>query len=160
MYNSTSKQLVLHLDTWTQSHSTLSNVAISVKYRCHLKIIDIHKPCPFNYLCHSGVAAKAGSIHLIFSRPEGGAWPHQQQHHPWSCTSRTPISNQVLTWLATGTPLEAHKQSHKNHTASTRPPKHKLFHGWCRAHLISCVGGATPLHNHTHFTPLLPFLTY
>ena len=37
----------------------------------------------------------------------------------------------------------------------------RLFHhtALTRAHLICCVGGATtPPHNHTHFTPSLPFL--
>ena len=48
-------------------------------------------------------------------------------------------------------PPETHEQSHKNRTASTRPKMHTAP---TRAHLISCVGGATPPpHNHTHFAP-------
>ena len=41
------------------------------------------------------------------------------------------------------------------HTTPSRPFHHTTH---TSAHLISCVGGATtPPHNHTHFTPSLPF---
>ena len=41
------------------------------------------------------------------------------------------------------------------HTTPSRPFHHPAH---TRAHLISCVGGATtPPHSHTHFTPSLPF---
>ena len=43
----------------------------------------------------------------------------------------------------------------KIHTTPSRPFHHTAH---TSAHLISCVGGATtPPHNHTHFTPSLPF---
>ena len=56
----------------------------------HIKNISEVKdvqPRPFDYLCPRGVAAKAGSVHLMFSKDrklgrKGGTRPHPQQHHP------------------------------------------------------------------------------
>ena len=41
------------------------------------------QPCSFNHVHHRGVAAKAGSVHLVYSMErKGGARTHQQKHHP------------------------------------------------------------------------------
>ena len=86
-----------------------------------------------------------------------GARPYPQQHHPvpQGCTSPTKCQ------LTTRSPQEACKQSHKNHTAPkmhTTPSRLFCHTTHARAHLISCVGKATPSpHNHTNPTPSLPF---
>ena len=89
-------------------------------------------PINFNYLCHWGVAAKAGSVHLIFSMDrKGGAWPLPQQHYP------VPPLQSSVDW--------PHKQSHKNyvHTSpkctygcSATPPTQELtsFPIWAEQH--------------------------
>ena len=53
---------------------------------------DIHEvkdnlPLSFNHVCCRGVAARAGSVHLIYSMDRklgrnGGGKTHPQQHHP------------------------------------------------------------------------------
>ena len=81
-----------------------------------------------------------------------GAWPHQQ-----SCASRTPISNQVLTarWKSTGSLQTIPQNPHSFHKTKI----HTTAHYPHKSSPHSCVGGATPPPlNHTHFTPLLPFL--
>ena len=82
-----------------------------------------------------------------------------------SCASRTSVLNQVLTghWKSTGSPQAIPQRTHvqlsqgqnaynSNHNCSTTLPTYELtsFPAWGRA--------TTPPHNHTHFTPLLPFL--
>ena len=72
-----------------------------------------------------------------------------------SCASR---SNKVLTGYRKLTisqkPHTFHKA--KMHTTPSQPFRHTAH---TRAHLISCVGRATPPpHNHTHFTPSLTIL--
>ena len=62
--------------------------------------------------------------------------------------------------MASGSPQTIPQKTHSFHKAKmhTTPPRpfHHTTH--TSAHLISCVGGATtPPHNHTHFTPSLPF---
>ena len=55
----------------------------------HIEVIsEVHVvwPCPFNCLCLRGVAARAGSVHLMFSmdwKPswKGGARPRPKQYH-------------------------------------------------------------------------------
>jgi hypothetical protein len=68
-------------------------------------------PRPFN--CRD-VAAIAGRVHLMISDlgRKGGAWPHTKQHHP--VPQGPPFSS--IDW-----PPELHRQSHLNHTASSRP---------------------------------------
>jgi hypothetical protein len=63
---------------------------------------------------HRGVAALAGIVHLMISNlgQKGGAWPHPKQHHP--VPQGPPFSS--IDW-----PPEVHRQSHLNHTASSRP---------------------------------------
>ena len=115
------------------------------------------------------MAAKAGCVHLIFSKDrklgrKGGARPHSQQHHP--VPQGPPFS--IRCWLATGSPPEAHKQSHKNHTAftkpkctqfhhdcSTTPPTQELtsFPVWAEQHHLLTTTPTSHLS-----TPLLPFL--
>ena len=80
-----------------------------------------------------------------------------------SCASRTPFLNQVLTGhrKSTGSPQAIPQKPHSFHKAKMHTIPSRLFHhtAHTRAHLISCVGGATPPpHNYTHFTPSLPFL--
>ena len=132
----------------------------------HIKNISEVKdvqPRPFDYLCPRGVAAKVRSVHLMFSKDwklgrKGGTRPHPQQHH----TSRTPILNEVLTGQrkSSGSSQTIPQKPHSFHKAKMHTTPSQLFHHTAHtsAHLISCVGGATtPPHNHTHFTPLLPF---
>ena len=112
------------------------------------------------------MTAKAGSVHLIPSKDrklgrKGGDRPHPQQHHP--VPQGPPVLNQVLTGhrKSTGSPQAIPQKPHRFHKDKMRTTLSRLFHHTThtRAHLISCVGGATtPPHNHTHFTPLLPFL--
>jgi hypothetical protein len=63
----------------------------------------------------------AGSVHLMISNlgRKGGAWPHPKQHHP--VPQGPPFSS--IDW-----PPEVHRQSHLNHTASSRPKHTKLLH--------------------------------
>ena len=108
------------------------------------------------------MAAKARCVHLIFSKDQklgrkGGARPHLQQHHP--VPQGPPFS--IRCWLATGSPQAISQKPHSFHKAKMHTIPSRLFHHTThtRAHLISCVGGATPPpHNYTHFTPSLPFL--
>ena len=91
------------------------------------------------------------------ARPEG-----RSQTTPTttpSCASRTPFLNQVLAGHRKST--ASPQKPHSFHKAKMHTSPSRLFHhtAHTRAHLISCVGGATPPpHNHTHFTPSLPFL--
>ena len=81
------------------------------------------------------------------------AMPHPQQHHP--VPQGHPFSTKC--WLATGSPPEAQKQSHKNHTAFTGPKcTLQTFHhsAHTRAHLTSCVGGTTPPTSTSHLCSL------
>ena len=78
-----------------------------------------------------------------------------------SCASRTPVLNQVLTGhqKSTGSPQTLPQKPHsfhmaKMHTTPSPPPHHPAH---TSGHLISCVCGATPPHNHTHFAPSLTF---
>ena len=89
-----------------------------------------------------------------------GTRPHPQ-HYP--VPQGPPFS--IKCGLATGSPPEAHKESHKKpysfYKAKMYTTTSQLFHHTThtRAHLISCVGRTTSLpHNHTYFTPLLPLL--
>ena len=76
---------------------------------------------------------------------------------------KDPLFESSVDW-----PLEVHRKPtsnpqkpHSFHKAKMHTSPSQLFHhtAHTRAHLISCVGGATPPpHNHTHFTPSLPFL--
>ena len=112
------------------------------------------------------MAAKAGCVHLILSKDrklgrKGGARPHSQQHHPRSCASRTPFLNQVLAGhrKSTGSPQAIPQKPHSFHKAKMHAIPSRLFHhtAHTRAHLISCMGGATPPpHNYTHFLPRPP----
>ena len=98
----------------------------------HIKVISevqAFQPRPFNKLNHWSVAVKAGSVHLILSKDrklgwKGGDRPHPQQHHP---VPQGP-SFSIKCLLATRSPPDAHKQSHKNHTASTKPKCTQLLH--------------------------------
>ena len=109
-----------------------------------------------------GVAAKARSVHSMSSKDQklgrkGGARPHPQQQHP------LPQGPQFSTkcWLATGSPQTIPQKTHSIHKAKCNTTPSRLFchTAHTRAHLISCVRGATPPpHNHTHSTPLLLFL--
>ena len=92
------------------------------------------------------------------ARPEG-----RGQITTPSCASRTPFLNQVLVVhrKSTGSPHAIPQKPHSFHKAKMHTIPSRLFHhtAHARAHLISCVGGATPPpHNYTHFTPSLPFL--
>ena len=108
------------------------------------------------------MAAKARCVHLISSKDQklgrkGGARPHSQQHHP--VPQGPPFS--IRCWLDTGSPQAIPQKPHSFHKAKMHTIPSRLFHhtAHTRAHLISCVGGATPSpHNYTHFTPSLPFL--
>ena len=76
-----------------------------------------------------------------------------------SCASRTPFPTKC--WLATGSPQTIPQKPHSSHNAKmhTTPSWPFCYTAHTKAHLISCVGGATPPpHNHTHFTHSLPFL--
>ena len=91
----------------------------SIGHLYHIKDVSGVQSCPFNYLCHRNVAAKAGSVHSMFPNDQelgqkGKARPHPQ--HTTPSASRTIILNQVLTgrWKSTGS-----LQFHKHHTAST-----------------------------------------
>ena len=77
-----------------------------------------------------GVAARAGSVHLISSmdwKPnrKGGARPRPKQHHP--VPQGPPFS--IKCRLATGCPPEAHNQSQLKHTASSRPKHTQTLQG-------------------------------
>ena len=110
------------------------------------------------------MAAKAGCVHLIFSkeaRPEGRGQTTLTATP--SCASRTPFLNQVLAGhrKSTESPQAIPQKPHSFHKAKMHTIPSQLFHhtAHTRAHLISCVGRAPPpSHNHTHFTPSLPFL--
>jgi hypothetical protein len=84
---------------------------------------------------------------------KGGGWPHPKQHHP--VPQGPPFSS-------INRPPEVHRQSHLNHTASSRLKYTTASRPCChtartRAHLISFGRGATPPHcNHIHFTPSSP----
>ena len=94
------------------------------------------QPRPFNCLCDS----------IYLNGLEGRGQPHPQQHHP--VPQGPPFSKQVLT---------GHRKSTDKTTGSARPKCTQLLHGHTRAHLISCVGRATPPpHHDNHFTPLIP----
>ena len=56
---------------------------------------------------------------------KGGARPHPKPHHP--VPQGPPFSNKHQ--LLTGSPPEAHKQSHLNHRASSRPKHTQILHG-------------------------------
>ena len=91
---------------------------------------------------------------------KGGTRPHPQQTP--SCASRTPIPNEVLTGhqKSSGSPQTIPQKPHSFHKAKMHTTPSRPFHHTAHtsAHLISCVGGATtPPHDHTHFTPSLPF---
>ena len=113
----------------------------------HIKVIcEVHVvwPPPFNPPGLRGVAARAGSVHLISSMDREGQ-AMDKQHHP---VSRTIIFNQVPTGhrMSIGSP-----QSIPIKTAFSRPFCHTAH---TRAHLISCVSGVTTHHhNHIHFKP-------
>jgi hypothetical protein len=102
-------------------------------------------PRPFHCICHRGVATIAGSVHLKISNlgRKGEAWPHPKQHYP--VPQGPPFSS--IDW-----PPECHRQSHLNHTASSRP-KHTTASRQCchtartSAHLISFGDRATPPHS-------------
>ena len=68
-----------------------------------MKIIgEVHVvyPCPFNSLCHKGVAAEARNVHLIFSK-----LGREEPDHTHNST--------ILYWLATRNPLtKPHKSQH------------------------------------------------
>ena len=105
----------------------------------------------------SGVWLLEPEVHLISSmdrKPsrKGGARPRPKQHHP--VPQGPPFS--IKCRLATGCPPEANNQSQLKHRASSRPKHTNTWRPFChtahtRAHLISCVGGATTRHrNHIH----------
>ena len=65
------------------------------------------QPRSFNHACCRGMAAKAGSVHLIYSMDwklgqKGGARTHPQHHHP--LPQGRPFDNDQ--------PSEVHKQCH------------------------------------------------
>ena len=128
----------------------------------HIKVISevqAFQPLPLN---HWGVAVEAKNVHFnIVKKPEGKGQTTPTTTTP--CATLPPFS--TICWLATGSPPEAHKQSRKNHTAFTEPKCTQIHHNGSitlptqRADLISCVSEATTTsHNHTNFTPSLPFL--
>ena len=85
------------------------------------------------YVCHRSVAAKAGSVHSIFST---------DLKLGRNSTFKVPNSQS-----SANCPLKVHKQTHKPHSI------HKAVSQGC--HLTSCVVWATPPHSHTPF--LLPY---
>ena len=122
----------------------------------HIKVTsEVHVvwPRPFNCPCLRGVAARDGSVHLMFSmdrKPsrKGGA------RRALPCASRTTILNQMLTGhrISTGSPQSIPIKTHsfpkaKMHTNPSMPFYHTAH---ARAHLISFVGGVT---QHTCFKP-------
>ena len=96
----------------------------------HIKVInEVHVvwPRPFNCPYLRGVAARAGSGHLMFSmdwKPnrKGGVRPRPKQHHP--VPQGPPFS--IKCWLATGCLPEAHNQSQLKHAHSCQNT-HKYF---------------------------------
>ena len=114
-------------------------------------------PCPFNCPSLRGVAARAGSVHLISSmdrKPswKGGARPRPKQHHPVPQGPPFSIKCRLATrWMSTGSPQSIPIKTHKflkakTHTNTSRPFYHTAH---TRAHFISCVGGVTTRHrNH------------
>jgi hypothetical protein len=114
-----------------------------------IRWVYVEWPCPFNCIYHRGVAAIAGSVHLMISRlgREGEAWPHPKQHHP--VPQGPPLSNKY--WLATGSSQAISIKPHsflkaKTHTTASRPCCHTTR---TRAHLISFGVGVTPPHCHS-----------
>ena len=83
-----------------------------------------------------GVAAKAGSVHLIYSMdwPKGEARTHPQQHYP--VCQGCPFSKKY--WLTTKSLLEVHKQMqhslNKDDTHAT--PPHNL---WVKQHHLPTI---------------------
>ena len=79
-------------------------------------------------------------------------------------SSRTSFLFQLLTGhrKSSESPQTIPKKAHSTHNTkmgTTLLPPFNLS-AQKTAHLTACVGGATPPpHNHTHFTPLLPFLS-
>ena len=104
----------------------------------------------------TGVWLLEVEVFIKYCQRAGREEPGQTHNSIILCLKDTHFQSSV-DW-----PPEAYKQSHKNHTASTRhttPSRPFYYTTDTRAHLISCVGGATPPpHNHTHSTPSLPFL--
>ena len=103
------------------------------------------QPRPFNCLCPRGVAARAGSVHLMFSMGrklgrKGGARPHPHQHHP--VPQGPPFS--IHHTLATGSPPEVQKESHKKRAALTTPKR------------TQCAFAKIPPHPHTWRLTSLP----
>ena len=117
----------------------------------HIKVISkVHVvwPHPFNCPCLRSVAARAGSVHLMFSMDrKGGARPRPKQHHP--VPQGPPFS--IKCWLSTGSPQSIPIKTAPKYTNPSRLFYHTTH---TRTHLISCVGGVTPRHrNHICFKP-------
>ena len=161
---------------WLVWHSAINMKVISSKFGResigHLNHIkDISEvqdvwPRPFNCLCHRGVAAKAGSVHLMFLMDrkldqKGGARPYPHQHHPM--LQGPPFS--IKCTLATGSAQTIPQKEH-THTAVTTPKHTQCVHKnsptptHTTAHLTTYVGGATPsLHKFASISPSSSFLS-
>ena len=144
----------MHTDNQLAKCCTASPV---ISRCCSLSEVHVVLPHPLNYPCLRGVAAKAGSVHLMFSmiwKPsrKEGARPRPKQHH--TVPQGPPFSIKRL--LATGSPQSISIKTHsflkaKAHTNTSRPFCHTAH---TRALLISCVGGVTTRHrNHIHLKP-------
>ena len=121
---------------------------------------DIHEvkdnqPLSFNHVHCRGVAARAGSVHLIYSidrklGQKGGDRTHPQQHHP--VPQGGPFSKKF------DRPPEAHRKSTNNANSTAQPGTMILmtFHHTpnTTTKLTSCVRGANPPpHNFTASPP-------
>ena len=117
-----------------------------IRHLYHIKVIsEVHVvwPRPFNWLSFRGVAARAGSVHLMLSmdrKPsqKGGSRLRPQQHHP--APQGLPFT--IKCSLATGCPPEAHNQSQLKHPASSRPKCTQILQG---------LSAALPTQEHTSF---------
>ena len=129
---------------------------------------DIHEvkdnqPLSFNHVRCRGVAARAGSVHLIYSMDrklgrKGGARTHPQQHHP---VPQGGLFSKKFP-PTTGSPLECPQTMPKIQHSLVNTKRHTwtsiTFHHTptTTTQPTSCVGGASPPpHNQQAWQPLL-----
>ena len=103
-----------------------------------------------NYVCYRGVAAKAGSVHLIYLMDRKPGQMGGAGHTHNSTILRMPILTEILP---------DHRMSTNNATNTIQPhntkmhtmPLHHTPHTTMQP--TSCMGGAAPPpHNHQPFT--------